>query len=61
MSDDEDNILHGIVSWGEGCGSKYYPGVYTRVSWYINWINDAINSNSNTTTDESITDSKEND
>lgn len=28
----------GIVSRGRGCGKKGYPGVYTRVARYINWI-----------------------
>jgi hypothetical protein len=32
----------GIVSFGIGCGDPNFPGVYTKVSAYTNWIHDRI-------------------
>ncbi|XP_035663952.1 low-density lipoprotein receptor-related protein 2-like isoform X2 [Branchiostoma floridae] len=34
--------LMGITSWGYGCANRYQPGVYAKVSNYIDWLDNKL-------------------
>ena len=51
-------VVVGITSYGYGCAEAGYPGIYTRISYFYNWIMakakyDKINSATTTTTNTS--------
>ena len=45
-SNGADDIQVGLVSWGVGCASKHFPGVYARISEAYDWIQDEVCSKS---------------
>lgn len=38
----EQWYIEGIVSFGTTCGTKGWPGVYTKVNAYLDWINENL-------------------
>ncbi|KAH8275329.1 hypothetical protein KR026_005135, partial [Drosophila bipectinata] len=45
MTEDPDRYVQvGIVNWGNGCGQKGIPGVYTDVLYFRDWIREKMTS-----------------
>ena len=42
-------VLAGITSYGDGCAQPGKPGVYSRVSAYIDWAYAYVQSHSSST------------
>lgn len=45
VADNGKFVQVGVVSWGPQCGNPLYPGVYTRVSSFSDWINKTLAAN----------------
>ena len=45
LVDERSRTIVGIVSFGNGCGERLFPGVYTQVSFYVSWIKQVIANN----------------
>lgn len=43
-------LLVGIVSWGQGCASARYPGMYSKVASFADWISSYVQPEPSTPT-----------
>ncbi len=59
LQTDNEWVQLGIVSFGEGCGLKGYPGVYTSIAAYKDWIAEVQSSSPEDDSHDPDTDNEE--
>ncbi|TMW55644.1 hypothetical protein Poli38472_010526 [Pythium oligandrum] len=50
VQEDSEDVLVGVVSWGNGCGLAGFPGVYAQVSAAKSWIDSVLKSSGESAT-----------
>ena len=41
-AEDGKPVLYGVTSWGFGCAKENSPGVWTKITNYVDWIDQIV-------------------